>query len=93
MADAVQDQLRQTRGSGIGELKDAALDQAERVSAQAERIADGVADQAKQAGEKVREVASTVNATVRQSIKDQPLATLAVAAALGFALGALWKVR
>jgi ElaB/YqjD/DUF883 family membrane-anchored ribosome-binding protein len=28
---------------------------------------------------------------VEKSLKDQPMATLAVAAVIGFALGALWK--
>ena len=94
MADAAQDQARQANtGSRIGDLKDAALDQIEKAGAQAERIAESAADQARETGEQVREVVSTVDAAVRQSLKDQPLATLAVVAALGFVLGALWKSR
>ena len=36
-------------------------------------------------------VAGNVKGAVDKSIKDQPMATLAVAAAAGFVLGALWK--
>ena len=37
------------------------------------------------------EVAGNLKGAVDKSVKDQPMATLAVAAALGFVLGALWK--
>jgi ElaB/YqjD/DUF883 family membrane-anchored ribosome-binding protein len=94
MADAAQGQARQTDlGSRIGDLKNAALDQMEKAGTQAERIAGTVADQARETGEQIREVTSTVDAAVRRSLKDQPLATLAVVAALGFVLGAVWKAR
>ena len=56
-------------------------------------MAESVAEQAREAGEKVQEVASTVDTTVRQSLKNQPMATLAVVLAVGFVLGALWKSR
>ena len=36
-------------------------------------------------------VAGNVKGAVDKSVKDQPMATLAVAAVLGFVLGALWK--
>jgi len=50
-----------------------------------------VADQGREAGERVQEVAGNVKTAVDKSIKDQPMATLAVVGALGFVLGALWK--
>jgi ElaB/YqjD/DUF883 family membrane-anchored ribosome-binding protein len=94
MADAAQNQAHQGDiGSRIGDLKNAALDQMEKAGAQAERIAGSVADQARETGEQIREVTSTVDAAVRRSLNDQPLATLAVVAALGFVLGAVWKAR
>lgn len=92
MADATQPR-QQGLASRISDLKDAALDQVETVSAQAERMAGAVADQAEETAQKVQEVASTVDATVRQALKDQPMATLAGVAALGFVLGALWKSK
>lgn len=94
MVDASQDHLRQHGiGATLADVKDTAMDQIEKASAQAGRAVESVAEQAREAGKKVQEVSSTVDATVRQSIKDQPMATLAVAAALGFVLGALWKSR
>lgn len=94
MAHATQHQTRQEDlASSIGDLKDAALDQIEAVSAQADRIGESVTEQAKQTAEKVQEVASTVDTTVRQALKDQPMATLAVVVALGFVFGALWKSK
>lgn len=94
MTDGLQDQQHKTDlGSKMGDLKDAAMDQIDKASAQAARIAEGVTDQAREAGEKVREVASTVDTTVRKSLRDQPMTTLAAVAALGFVVGALWKSK
>jgi ElaB/YqjD/DUF883 family membrane-anchored ribosome-binding protein len=50
-----------------------------------------VAEQGREAGERVQEVAGNVKTAVDKSLKDQPMATLAVVGALGFVLGALWK--
>jgi len=50
-----------------------------------------VAEQGREAGERVHEVAGNMKSAVDKSIKDQPMATLAVVGALGFVLGALWK--
>ena len=37
------------------------------------------------------EVAVNLESAVHSSLKDQPMATLAVVAALGFVVGAIWK--
>lgn len=50
-----------------------------------------VAEHGREAGERVQEVAGNMKSAVDKSIKDQPMATLAVVGALGFVLGALWK--
>lgn len=50
-----------------------------------------VADQGREAGERVQEVAGNFKSAVDKSVKDQPMATLAVVGAIGFVLGALWK--
>jgi ElaB/YqjD/DUF883 family membrane-anchored ribosome-binding protein len=50
-----------------------------------------VTDQGRQATENVQVVADNIKSAVDKSIKDQPLTTLAVAAGLGFVIGALWK--
>jgi ElaB/YqjD/DUF883 family membrane-anchored ribosome-binding protein len=72
-------------------MADKATDQFNRFADQAEGVASRVAEQGREAGEKVQEVAGNLKGAVDKSVKDQPMATLAVAAALGFVLGALWK--
>ena len=42
-------------------------------------------------GERMQEVAGNLKGALNQSIKDQPMATLAGAAIVGFVLGAIWK--
>jgi ElaB/YqjD/DUF883 family membrane-anchored ribosome-binding protein len=58
---------------------------------QAERVANRVAEQRRNAGERLHEVAGNFKGAVDRSVKDQPMATLAMAAVVGFVLGALWK--
>jgi len=92
------------RGSGdygrkpAADLADKAANLAEKTGEQIERAVQGVesaarsvADQGKQATEQVQVVAENFKTAVDKSVKDQPLTTLAVTAALGFVLGALWK--
>jgi ElaB/YqjD/DUF883 family membrane-anchored ribosome-binding protein len=57
----------------------------------AEQTVRSMAEQGKEAGERVQEVAGNLKGAVEKSVVDQPMATLAVAAALGFVIGALWK--
>jgi ElaB/YqjD/DUF883 family membrane-anchored ribosome-binding protein len=57
----------------------------------AESVASSVAHQGREAGQQVQEVAGNLKNAVDKSVKDQPIATLLVAAALGFVVGALWK--
>ena len=72
-------------------MADKATDQFGRIADQAESVANRVAEQGREAGEKVQEVAGHFKGAVDKSVKDQPMATLAMAAAVGFVLGALWK--
>jgi ElaB/YqjD/DUF883 family membrane-anchored ribosome-binding protein len=69
-----------TAGDRMRELADSASD----------RLSHA-ADQALEYGEKAQEVAKNFKPYVEKSLKDQPMATLAAAAAVGFVLGALWK--
>jgi len=48
-------------------------------------------EQGREVGERVQEVAGNLKGAVDRSVKDQPMATLAIAAVIGFVLGALWK--
>ena len=73
------------------EIKEKATEQFERLADQAEGVANRVAEQGRQAGERVQEVAGNFKGAVDRSVKEQPLTTLALAAVVGFVLGALWK--
>jgi ElaB/YqjD/DUF883 family membrane-anchored ribosome-binding protein len=54
-------------------------------------MAGRVNEQAREYGEKAQEAARNFKPYVENSMKEKPMATLAVAAVIGFALGALWK--
>jgi ElaB/YqjD/DUF883 family membrane-anchored ribosome-binding protein len=71
------------------EIKDVATDQFKKVVDRAEGLADDAINQLRNTG--AGEVTSNLKGAVDKSVKDQPMATLALAAALGFVLGALWK--
>jgi ElaB/YqjD/DUF883 family membrane-anchored ribosome-binding protein len=77
-----------TRGS---DLKDKAADQFSKAADQVEGAASRVAEQGREAGERMQEVAGNFKGALDRSIKDQPMATLAGVAIVGFVLGALWK--
>jgi len=71
------------------EIKDMASDEIKKVADQAEGMASEALDKLRDTG--AGEVAGNLKGAVDKSVKDQPMATLAVAAAVGFVLGALWK--
>ena len=84
------------------DLKDRAVGQFEKLAetaneklhdaaGQAEHLAGRLAEQGHDVGVKVQEVAGNLKGAVNKSVRDQPMATLAMAAALGFVLGAIWK--
>jgi len=77
-----------TRGS---DLKDKAADQFSKAADQVEGAASRAAEQGREAGERMQEVAGNFKGALDKSIKDQPMATLAGVAILGFILGAIWK--
>jgi ElaB/YqjD/DUF883 family membrane-anchored ribosome-binding protein len=72
-------------------MVDRAKDRLSSVVDQAEHVANRVAEQGRDTGERVQEVAGNFKGAVDRSVKDQPMATLAIAAVIGFVLGALWK--
>ena len=80
-----------TYGSGSERLGDTAKDQMKKVGAQAENVANRVAEQGRAAGEGMQQVAGNMKTALDRSIRDQPMATLAVATIVGFVLGAIWK--
>ena len=82
-ADTAKERLR--------EMADGATDQLKHVADSADEIAGKAAEQARVYGEKAQELAKNFKPYVEKSMKEQPMATLAVAAAIAFALGALVK--
>ncbi len=82
-ADTTKDRLR--------DMADTATDKVKDVAADAQEMAGKVADQARQYGEQAQEAVQQVRPFVEKSLKEQPMATLAGVAVLGFVLGALWK--
>lgn len=97
MAYPANDRTQTGNGNGSS-IADKATDLAEKASATigsaiggAEATARQLAERGSEAGEHVQEVAGNLKGAVDKSLKDQPMATLAIATMLGFALGALWK--
>jgi ElaB/YqjD/DUF883 family membrane-anchored ribosome-binding protein len=73
------------------DLKDRTTDQFKKTADRVEGMATGAADQLREVGDRAGEVAGNFKSAVDKSVKDQPMATLAMVAAVGFVLGALWK--
>jgi len=73
------------------DLADKATKQFDSAIEGAEAAVRDLAGQGREAGERVGEVAGNLKTAIDKSLKDQPLTTLAMAAALGFVIGALWK--
>jgi len=73
------------------DLKDQATGQIKKVADKVEGLASGAADQVREVGDRAGEVAGNMKSALDKSVKDQPMATLAMAAVVGFVLGAIWK--
>jgi ElaB/YqjD/DUF883 family membrane-anchored ribosome-binding protein len=67
----------------------------EDLKGKAKQTFDSAADRAQEMADEARqqfgEVAGNVKTAVDHSIKEQPLTTLLLAAAVGFVVGAIWK--
>ena len=70
---------------------DAVAAKAADVTADAQELANKVVDQARVYTDQAQEAAKNFKPFVEKSMKEQPMATLAAAALIGAALGALWK--
>jgi ElaB/YqjD/DUF883 family membrane-anchored ribosome-binding protein len=75
----------------ISDLKDEATDEFGKAADQTERLANRAVEQGREVGQQIQEVAGNFKGALDKSVKDQPMATLATAAIVGFVLGALWK--
>lgn len=89
--DTLAHELKETATTQLEKLAGKAADQFNDIAGQAESAVSQVADRGREVGERVQEAAQNFKGSVDRSIKNQPLATLAVAAVMGFVLGALWK--
>ena len=56
-----------------------------------QELAEKFTHQARQYSEKAQQLAQNFRPYVEKSIKEQPMTTLAAAAAIAFVLGAIWK--
>jgi ElaB/YqjD/DUF883 family membrane-anchored ribosome-binding protein len=88
--------MAQSQYGGRSELSDKAQDLKDQATGQIKKAAEQVEGYASEAMDKLRdsgagEVAGNLKGAVDKSVKDQPMATLAMAAAVGFVLGAIWK--
>ncbi len=82
-AASVSDKASEYAGKA-GQQFDKAIDSAE-------STVNAMAEQGREAGQQIQQVAGNMKTAVDRSVRDQPMATLAVAAAMGFVIGALWK--
>jgi ElaB/YqjD/DUF883 family membrane-anchored ribosome-binding protein len=72
-------------------MADKATEQLKHYADRAEEAAGRVAQRGRDAGERMQDVAGNFKGAVDKSVREQPMATLALAAIAGFVLGALWK--
>jgi ElaB/YqjD/DUF883 family membrane-anchored ribosome-binding protein len=78
-------------GGRSDDLVDKGAEQFKKVADRVEGLASGAAGQMREVSDRTGEVAGNFKGALDKSVKDQPMATLALAAAVGFVLGALWK--
>lgn len=83
--------LKERATEGFERMADKATDQFKTMADRAEGAAGRAAERGREAGERVHEVAGNFRGAVDKSVREQPMATLALAAIAGFVLGALWK--
>lgn len=95
---SAKDDIETAARSAANTVADKASDLAAKASSKVEQALEGaesavnsVAETGRDASQRVTEVAGNLKTAVDRSVKDQPMATLAVAAAMGFVIGALWK--
>ena len=78
-------------GGRSDDFIDKGVAQVRKVADRVEGLATGAAGQMREVSDRTGEVAGNFKGALDKSVKDQPMATLALAAAVGFVLGALWK--
>ena len=77
--------------AGLDDMASKATDQLGKVTENAQELVGQLAEQAQKYGEQAQEAVKNFKPYVEKQMKEQPMATLAVAAAIGLLLGAMWK--
>ena len=72
-------------------IMDKTADAVRGVADQASDLADRAVEQGREVGQMAQRAPGAMREALDTSLNEQPMATLAIAAALGFVLGALWK--
>lgn len=72
-------------------LKNKARSEARKLEGELQDVARSVADQGREVNGNVQAVANNMKDALEKSMREQPLTTLAMAAAAAFVLGAIWK--
>ena len=70
---------------------DSLVDRLDKATDETQEVAEKVAEQVKEFSEKAQEALNKLMPSVEKSLKEHPLATLALASVAAFALGALFK--
>jgi ElaB/YqjD/DUF883 family membrane-anchored ribosome-binding protein len=70
---------------------EAAANATDRVATQVESTVSDIAARGREASRSVRDVADNFGTALDRSLERQPMTTVAMAVAVGFVLGALWK--
>jgi ElaB/YqjD/DUF883 family membrane-anchored ribosome-binding protein len=85
------DKVTSTLADTAATLAEKASEKAANAKVVAEDVAAEVMKRGQEAGKQLEAVGGNIKTAVDKSVTEQPMATLAVAAALGFVIGALWK--
>jgi ElaB/YqjD/DUF883 family membrane-anchored ribosome-binding protein len=85
------DALRERATEPFERTADRAMDHVKDVADRAEGTAGRVAEKGRDVGAGMHEVGGNLRSAVDKSVREQPMATLALVAVAGFVLGALWK--
>lgn len=75
----------------VSQIKAKATDEVNKPAGQAEGVANRVTEQGREVSESLKNVARNFKGALDSSVKEEPMATLAMAAIVGLLLGALWK--
>jgi len=74
-----------------GRVADAAANATDKAASQVESTMSEVAQRGRDASKSMRDVADNFGTALDRSLDRQPMTTVAMAVAVGFVLGALWK--